>query len=62
MVPVDDVEAMAQAMLTMLDKAATYDRETIRASIVERFGRDTVCNALGKACADAAAIKDGVTI
>ena len=62
LVPVDDVEAMAQAMLTMLDKAATYDRETIRANIIARFGRDTVCNALGKACADAAAIKDGVTI
>lgn len=60
LVPVDDVEAMAQAMLAMLDKAATYDREAIRASIIERFGRDTVCNALGKACADAAAIKNGV--
>lgn len=61
LVPVDDVEAMAQAMLTMLDKAATYDRESIRASIIERFGRDTVCDALGRACADAAAIKNGVT-
>lgn len=60
LVPVDDVEAMAQAMLTMLDKAATYDREVIRASIIERFGRDTVCDALGRACADAAAIKNGV--
>ena len=60
LVPVDDVEAMAQAMLAMLDKAATYDREEIRASIIERFGRDTVCNALTKACADAAAIKNGV--
>lgn len=60
LVPVDDVEAMAQAMLAMLDKAATYDREEIRASIIERFGRDTVCDALGKACADAAAIKNGV--
>ncbi len=61
LVPVDDVEAMAQAMLAMLDKAATYDREVIRASIIERFGRDTVCDALGKACADAVAIKSGVT-
>lgn len=60
LVPVDDVEAMAQAMLAMLDKAATYDREAIRASIIERFGRDTVCDALGKACADAVAIKSGV--
>ena len=60
LVPVDDVEAMAQAMLTMLDKAATYDRETIRANIIARFGRDTVCDALGKACVDAVAIKNGV--
>lgn len=62
LVPVDDVEAMAQAMLAMLDKAATYDREAIRASIIERFGRDTVCDALGRACADAAAIKSGVAL
>ena len=60
LVPVDDVEAMAQAMLAMLDKAGSYNREAIRASIIERFGRDTVCDALGKACADAAAIKSGV--
>ncbi len=60
LVPVDDVEAMAQAMLAMLDKAGSYDREEIRASIIERFGRDTVCDALGRACADAAAIKSGV--
>ncbi len=61
LVPVDDVEAMAQAMRAMLDKAGSYDREAIRASIIERFGRDTVCDALGKACADAAAIKNGGT-
>ncbi len=60
LVPVDDVEAMAQAMLTMLDKAATYDREEIRRSIVARFGRDTVCDALVRACADAVAQKNGV--
>ncbi len=60
LVPVDDIETMARAMLAMLDKAATYDREAIRASIIERFGRDTVCDALGRACADAAAIKSGV--
>ncbi len=53
LVPVDDVEAMAQAMLTMLDKAATYDRETIRESIVARFGRDEVCRRLIAACEDA---------
>ena len=62
LVPVDDVEAMAQAMLTMLDKAGAYDREAIRAGIIERFGRDTVCDALGKACADAVAIKNGVSV
>ena len=56
LVPVDDVEAMAQAMLAMLDKSATYDREEIRRSIIERFGRDTVCNASVKACEDAARI------
>ncbi len=62
LVPVDDIEAMAQAMRTMLDKADTYDREEIRASIIERFGRDTVCDALGKACADAVTIKNGGTV
>ncbi len=59
LVPVDDVEAMAEAMLTMLDKAATYDREEIRRSIIERFGRDTVCAALTRACADAVAFAAG---
>ncbi len=53
LVPVDDVEAMAQAMLTMLDTASTYNRAEIRRSIVARFGRDAVCDALGAACADA---------
>ena len=56
------MEAMAQAMLAMLDKAETYDRAAIREGIIERFGRDTVCDALGKACADAAAIKSGVAM
>ncbi len=60
LVPVDDAEAMAGAMLTMLVTAATYDRAEIRRSIIERFGRDTVCDALVKACADAVAIKNGV--
>ena len=53
LVPVDDPEAMAQAMLTMLDKAATYDRQTIREHIIRHFGRDAVCDALVKACEDA---------
>ncbi len=54
LVPVDDVEAMADAMLTMLDKAPTYDRQAIRQHIVDKFGRDTVCGAILQACADAA--------
>lgn len=54
LVPVDDVEAMAAAMLTMLDKAPTYDRQAIRRHIIKKFGRDAVCNALVQACADAA--------
>lgn len=54
LVPVDDVEAMAEAMLTMLDKAPTYDRQAIRRHIIGKFGRDAVCNALVQACADAA--------
>lgn len=32
LVPVDDPQAMAQAMLEMLDRAAGYDQERIRAS------------------------------
>lgn len=54
LVPVDDVEAMAEAMLTMLDKAPNYDRQAIRRHIIEKFGRDAVCDALVQACADAA--------
>ena len=54
LVPVDDVEAMAEAMRTMLDKAPTYYRQAIRQHIIDRFGRDAVCEALIQACADAA--------
>ena len=54
LVPVDDVEAMAEDMRTMLDKAPTYDRQAIRQHIIDRFGRDAVCEALIQACADAA--------
>ena len=54
LVPVDDVEAMAEAMRTMLDKAPTYDRQASRRHICEKFGREAVCNALVQACADAA--------
>lgn len=55
LVPVDDAEAMAAAMLTMLDTAAGYDREAIRAHTVRRFGRDAVCAQLIAACEDAVA-------
>ncbi len=54
LVPVDNVEEMAQAMLRMMDEAQNYDRELIREKIVERFGRDEVCRRLAKACEDAA--------
>ena len=54
LVPMDDVEAMADAMLTMLDKAPAYDRQAIRQHIIDKFGRDTVCGAILQACADAA--------
>ncbi len=54
LVPVDDVEEMAQAMLKMLERAPLYDRQAIRRHILERFGRDPVCEALIAACADAA--------
>lgn len=52
LVPVDDPEAMARAMLDMLDKAKTYNRERIRESILERFGMDAVCEKLITACED----------
>ncbi len=58
LVPVDDVETMAQAMLTMLDKAATYDRAAIREDIIARFGRDAVCDKLIAACEEAIAAKE----
>ena len=54
--PVDDVEAMAQTMLMMMDKAGTYDRQKIRENIIARFGRDTVCDQLIAACTDAATL------
>ena len=54
LVPVDDPQAMAQAMLEMLDRAAGYDQERIRASILERFGIEPVCGQLIKACQDSA--------
>ena len=53
LVPVDNIEAMAAAMQTMLQNAALYDRNTIRRVTVERFGRDVVCEKLTAACEDA---------
>lgn len=57
LVPVDDVEAMAQAMYRMLDTAVTYDRQKIRDSIIARFGREEVCRLLIDACESAAEVK-----
>ncbi len=58
LVPVDDVETMAKAMLDMMDKASTYDRQAIRDSIVDRFGKQSVCDRLIAACEDTIAGKE----
>lgn len=52
--PVDDPEAMAQAMRSMRDTIGQYDPARIRALTLERFGRDTVVDRLAQACRDAA--------
>lgn len=52
LVPVDNPEAMAAAMHTMLETAAGYDRQLIRQLTVERFGREAVCQKLLAACED----------
>lgn len=54
LVPVDNVEDMAKAMLAMLDRAGTYNPARIRESILERFGMDAVCAKLIAACKEAA--------
>lgn len=54
LVPVGDVQAMADAMVAMTGRAAAYDRDRIREVILEKFGKDTVCRQLAEACADAA--------
>ena len=54
LVPVDDSQAMAEAMLTMMETADRYDPERIRDSILERFGIDSVCDKLTAACEEAA--------
>lgn len=53
LVPVDDPPAMAEAMRRMLDAAPQYDRARIRESILARFGKEAVCDALIQACHDA---------
>lgn len=57
LVPVDDVEALAGAMLRMLDTAADYDPQRIRELTVSRFGVETVCAQLLAACREAAQTK-----
>lgn len=52
LVPVDDEEAMAQAMQTMLKTASEYDPQVIRKQTLERFGREAVCDKLIEACRD----------
>lgn len=53
LVPVDDAEAMAQAMSRMMQTKTQYQPEQIRRQTIERFGRDTVCEKLIEACRDA---------
>lgn len=55
--PVDDAEALAGAMLRMLDTAAGYDPQRIREMTVSRFGVETVCAQLLDACRQAAQTK-----
>jgi glycosyltransferase involved in cell wall biosynthesis len=40
LVPPDDIEAIARAMLALAEDGARYDRPTIRKRVVERFGRE----------------------
>lgn len=59
LVPPEDPQALAQAMLQMLDTAHQYDPQAIRQSILSRFGKDIVCQQLMQACQDAIQRKDG---
>lgn len=54
LVPKENPEALAQAMLTMMDKAKSYDAARIRQLTIDRFGTDAVCRKLIGACEDAA--------
>ena len=53
LVPTEDPAALAEAMLHMLDRAASYDGEKIREETLRKFGADTVCGLLIRACEDA---------
>ncbi|MDD4414074.1 MAG: chromate transporter [Oscillospiraceae bacterium] len=53
LVPVDDVEAMAEAMLTMINIASDYDGGRIRELTLSRFGKQVVTKQLIQACRDA---------
>ncbi|MDD3692708.1 MAG: chromate transporter [Oscillospiraceae bacterium] len=50
LVPVDDVDEMANAMLVMLDKAGRYDSEKIRELTLNRFSVKKICGQLIEAC------------
>jgi glycosyltransferase involved in cell wall biosynthesis len=54
LVPVDDADSMAAAMLTMMETAQKYDGARIRELTLNRFGRDVVCDLLIDACRSAA--------
>ncbi len=57
LVPVDDPQAMAAAMATMMDTASDYNADRIRELTLSRFGRAPVCDMLIDACRTAAETK-----
>ena len=59
LVPPDDPDALAEAMLEMMDKAAAYDGGKIREETLRKFGADAVCGKLMQACEDAVRIGRG---
>ena len=50
LVPVDDVDEMANAMLVMLDKVGSFDSEKIRELTLNRFSVEKICGQLIEAC------------
>ncbi|MDD3833260.1 MAG: chromate transporter [Oscillospiraceae bacterium] len=54
LVPVDDIEDMSEAMMTMMNTASDYDSSRIRELTLSRFGRQEVIKQLIQACQDAA--------